>query len=192
MDYDKLYPPYRAPPTYQNPPWFVDHDERYAPVPGWGTNLQLAAPRGRIGVSGYGAFGLDVPYVDPSGAAQIANADATQPMCSAGGDMHAMQQMLKDLGFYAGPIDGAASAASLTATTAAVSAFVASVPALAALQAAQTASTAGDTTACTALIAAWQAKIAANQAAATQKTVLVVAGIAAAGALGYYLWKRHR
>lgn len=181
MDYSKLYPPYHAPPTYQNPPWFVDYDERYAPIPGWGTNLELAAPYGRIGVSGYGAFGLDVPYVDPQGKPQVATFDPSQPTgCSPTGNLHASQQMLKDLGYFSGPVDGVPSPALANAITAFAVASKLSL------------SASSDVDVCTALMTAWQAKVAANQAESTQKTILVVAAIAAAGTLGYLLWRGKR
>lgn len=31
-------------PTWRNPDWRADYDERYAPVPGWGVNPMLACP----------------------------------------------------------------------------------------------------------------------------------------------------
>ncbi len=52
-------------------------------------------------------LGLDVPYTGSGGSLQVAHA-STNVNCTddSGSSAKALQQMLKDLGYYAGPIDG--------------------------------------------------------------------------------------
>ena len=49
-------------------------------------------------------FGLDVPYTHATtGKSYVAHMDSSQKVC---GNPMGLQAMLKELGFYAGPVDG--------------------------------------------------------------------------------------